>query len=86
MPEICRFFGIIIRMFHEDHAQPHFHAEYGDEDVVIGIRTSSVVAGEIHPRALRMVLAWAHLHRAELLDNWNRVSRHLPQLRIPPLD
>jgi hypothetical protein len=39
MPEISRFFGIVIKMFFDDHNPPHFHAEYGDDLALIDIRT-----------------------------------------------
>ena len=56
MPEISRFFGIIIKMFFDDHNPPHFHAEYSGEFVLIDIRTLSVFAGRFSPRALGLVI------------------------------
>jgi hypothetical protein len=40
MPELCRFYGIIIRMFWEDHSPPHFHAIYGNHEALVDIRSS----------------------------------------------
>jgi hypothetical protein len=48
MPEISRFFGIVIRMFYNDHAPPHFHAEYGEHEVLLEIETLNVYAGQPH--------------------------------------
>lgn len=55
MPELCRFFGIIIRMYYNDHDPPHFHAVYSDDEALIGIDTLSIIRGELPRRALAMV-------------------------------
>jgi len=52
MPEISRFYGIIIRMFFNDHLPPHLHAEYGEQEVLIDINSLAVFAGKLPPRAL----------------------------------
>jgi hypothetical protein len=69
MPEISRFFGIVIKMFFDDHNPPHFHAEYGERRATIDIRNLSVFSGQLPPRALGLVIKWANLHQQELLDN-----------------
>ena len=51
MPEICRFFGIVIRMYFGDHPPPHFHLEYGEHRAVIDIHTLIVIGGCLPPRA-----------------------------------
>lgn len=56
MPEISRFFGIIITMFFGDHNPPHFHARYGDNDAVICIQDFAVMEGHLPPRALGLVI------------------------------
>lgn len=56
MPELCRFYGIIIRMFYADHAPPHFHAVYQGEQVEVDINTLEIVAGHMRRRALALVL------------------------------
>jgi len=66
MPEISRFFGIVIKMFFDDHNPPHFHAEYGADLALIDIRSLCVFAGQLPPRALGLVIEWATLHRQEL--------------------
>ena len=86
MPEISRFFGIVIKMFFEDHNPPHFHAEYGGSVVLIDIQTLSVFAGHLPPRALGLVIEWATVHQKELLDNWDRARAQRGPQRIAPLE
>lgn len=85
MPELCRFYGIIIRMYFMDHNPPHFHAEYQGQRAEFDIRTLELIAGSLPSRAHALVLEWAALHRQELLANWNRaVEGELPSA-IDPL-
>ena len=67
MPEISRFLGIVITMFYRDHGPPHFHATYGDHDMVVSI-ADGVVTGKFPRRALRLVMEWYELHREELVE------------------
>lgn len=85
MPEISRFYGIVIRMYHNDHNPPHFHAIYGDEQAQIGIHTLAVLDGRLSPRALGLVIEWASLHRDELIEDWEMARNHEPLHRIDPL-
>lgn len=85
MPEISRFFGIVIRMFFAEHGIAHFHARYGRHAAAISIETLAVLSGDLPPRALGMVLEWAALHRAELLADWHLLRRARPARPIPPL-
>ena len=85
MPEISRFFGIIIRMYFNDHAPPHFHARYGGLEAVVGIDPILVLQGNLPRRAASMVIEWAALHQGELADNWRRLSQSLSAERIAPL-
>ena len=85
MPIISRFFGIIIRMFFNEHAPPHFHAEYGESRAVIGIRTLEVIDGRLPRRALELVLDWAELHQDELLRDWDLCQQHEQPAEIAPL-
>ena len=59
MPELCRFYGIVIRMYWDDHNPPHFHAFYGGDMAVIDINTLSIIAGSVPPRALGLIVEWA---------------------------
>jgi hypothetical protein len=47
MPIISRFFGIIIRMFFNEHAPPHFHAEYGEYRAIVDIRSLTATDGKL---------------------------------------
>ncbi len=86
MPEVCRFFGIVIRMYFDDHAPPHFHAAHAGRAVEVDAATLEVLRGGLPPRALRIVRTWAGAHREEILANWDRLHAGLPALRIAPLD
>lgn len=86
MPTISMFFGLVIRMYYDDHAPPHFHVHYGEHVAVIEIETLVVSAGHLPRRALAMVLEWASLHRQELLDDWRLAEQHEPLKPIEPLD
>jgi len=85
MPEVCRFFGIIIRMYFDEHVPPHFHAIYGDEQVLIHIENMSIIAGFLSPRALGLVVEWASLHKSELLQEWELAEAKQPLFEIDPL-
>jgi hypothetical protein len=85
MPEISRFLGIVIGMFYSEHGIPHFHAVYGEREASIEIE-SGTVHGALPPRALRLVLEWAELHEAELLENWQLARHGQPLRRIEPLE
>ena len=86
MPEISRFFGMIIAMFYDDHAPPHFHVRYGDQRGVVAIDTLGMLRGHLTPRALALVTEWAAQHRDELRTNWERARKHAPLEPVPPLE
>lgn len=88
MPELSRFFGIIIRMFVEfnvPHHTPHFHAYYQDDVAIYGIDPVELIAGSLPRRQLRLVEAWAELHQAELLTAWQRLQAGRKAQPIEPL-
>lgn len=86
MPQISRFFGIVIYMYFNDHAPPHFHAEYGEHEAVYTIETLETVRGQLPRRAHGMVVEWASLHRNELRRNW-KLAREMRSLdSIEPLE
>jgi hypothetical protein len=85
MPEVSRFYGIIIRMFYRDHGPPHFHAQYGEQEALIAIKSLEVLAGYLSPRARGLVVEWAFLHQDELLANWKRATAFERPRRIDPL-
>jgi hypothetical protein len=86
MPELSRFFGIIIAMYYNDHAPPHFHAKYGDDEATIRIDTGDVLEGLLSSRARRLIEEWRLLHQAELTDAWARARAREPLNKIPPLE
>lgn len=86
MPQISRFFGIIIYMYFNDHSPPHFHAEYGEHEAVYTIETLEILRGNLPRRAHGMVVEWATFHRDELRENWE-LAREMQALnRIEPLE
>jgi len=88
MPELSRFYGIIIRMFFEagaPHHSPHFHAYYGEQVAVFGIQPVELISGELPRRQARLVEAWAELHEAELVADWDRLQSGQRPLPIAPL-
>jgi hypothetical protein len=85
MPEVSRFYGIIVRIFYDDHNPPHFHAEYGEREVLVNINTLAILNGSLPARALGLVTEWASLHRQELRTAWDRASRLQPPGKIEPL-
>ncbi len=86
MPEISRFYGIVIGMFYEDHRPPHFHVRSGEHQAVVRIADLVLVEGHLPPRALALVVEWAEQHRAELMRNWEAVEIRRPLSKIEPLD
>ncbi|MEQ6120539.1 DUF4160 domain-containing protein [Reichenbachiella sp. MALMAid0571] len=85
IPEISRFYGIIIKMYFNEHNPPHFHIEYQDYEAVMNIETGEVI-GSISRRALNLVYDWLDQHRDELLENWKRIEERKPLNKIKPLD
>lgn len=85
MPEISRFFGIVIRMYLDDHNPPHFHAFYGENEAQVGIDPISLLNGTLPNRAASMIFEWAALHQRELMQNWCRLQDDAPAERIEPL-
>ena len=85
MPEISRCFGIVVTMFHNDHLPPHFHVRYQGRRAVIAIEDLTLLRGTIAARAYGLVVEWALIHRAELLEDWQLARRAQPLKRIDPL-
>jgi len=86
MPRISQFFGVVISMYYNDHAPPHFHAEYAGEEAKFVIESLEVLAGRLPRRARALVLEWASLHRRALSENWELAREGLPLNEIAPLD
>ena len=85
MPELSRFYGIVIKMFYNDHNPPHFHAQYGSARMVVAISTLAIIGGRLPPRATGLVMEWAAQHQEELQHAWIQ-ARNMERLgRIDPL-
>jgi hypothetical protein len=88
MPELSRFYGIIIRMFievGEPHSRPHFHAYYQNQIAVFALDTIELLAGELPRRQQRLVEAWAELHQEELKADWHLLQNGKKPRPIEPL-
>ncbi|GAB6067992.1 DUF4160 domain-containing protein [Methylothermus subterraneus] len=85
MPIVSRFLGIIITMYYNDHAPPHFHARYGDQEAAVAIDNGEILAGRLPPRVLGLIQEWREVHRHELLENWHLASQHKILKPIEPL-
>jgi hypothetical protein len=86
MPEISRFLGMVVAMFYNDHAPPHFHVRYGEDKAALAITPPSVIEGSLPPRVLGLVVEWATLHQAELMADWERARTQQALLAIAPLE
>ena len=84
MPTVSRFFGIVVFLNYRDHAPPHFHARYGEDEVTVEIG-GGAVTGRMSKRALRLVLEWAALYEDELMRNWDLARENKPLEQIDPL-
>lgn len=85
MPEISRFYGIVIQMFYNEHLPPHFHASYSDFKLQVDIRNLSVIKGTMPRKGLNLVLDWAELHQDELIELWTLAQNDQPLPKIEPL-
>lgn len=86
MPRVSTFYGIVITLYYNDHAPPHFHAIYGGYEAQVRIDTLEMLAGSLPRRAEALVLEWAQLRRSELRAAWALARRHEPLPTIEPLD
>jgi hypothetical protein len=85
VPRLSAFYGIVIYMYIRDHGVAHFHARHGDDEAVIEVATGEVLAGGLGRRQMKLVRDWTELHRAELLEAWQRASYGEPPGTIEPL-
>ncbi len=86
MPEISRFFGIVIYMNFNEHNPPHFHTKYQKYEAIICINDFKVLAGYLPPRALSLVIEWSKVHQKELLENWKELRKEHQPKKIKPLE
>ena len=86
MPEVCRFFGIIITMYGSDHLPPHFHATYNDFHAIIEIETGEILQGSLPSKQLKYVQVWASIHHDELIENFYSLRAEIQTFnKINPL-
>ena len=85
MPTISMFYGIVIRMYFNDHAPPHFHARYGEFEATIKIDDLAVLEGHLPTRALELVKIWAAAHRMDLAADWEHCRAKRMPAKIDPL-
>jgi Domain of unknown function (DUF4160) len=86
MPTLSVFFGIVIKMYFDDHSPPHFHAEYGEHELVVGINPIRVLAGDAPHRVRSLVFEWAAMHQQELSEDWELCKSLQTPKPIDPLD
>lgn len=86
MPTISTFLGIVIRMYYDDHAPPHFHAHYGDHAAIYRIDSLDVTEGSLPRRVHALVLEWASVNREALREDWELAAAHAPLRPIAPLE
>ena len=86
MPELARFYGIVIQMYFGDHPPPHFHAVYGGHQAVVDIESLALISGSLPPRARGLVIEWATIHQGELRNAFLRASSLEAPEKIAPLD
>ena len=82
MPEIARFYGIVIKLFFGDHPPPHFHAVYGEHVGLFSIETLEMIEGDLPKRAKKLIIEWAKLNKTQLKEMWETQEFH----KLPPLD
>jgi len=85
MPEICRFYGIIIKMYFNEHNPPHFHTEYEGYKVTITIE-AGILEGKMPKRALNLIFEWLEIHHEELMNNWILIEELGEYSKIKPLE
>jgi len=86
MPTLSIFFGIIVRMWHDDHPPPHIHVEYQGFEALVNIATGNVAEGELPRKVASIVKEWCQVHQAELQENWQRAQRFESLERIQGAD
>lgn len=85
MPEISRFYGIVIAMYYSEHNPPHFHVTYNDYKATIDIQTGEV-EGKLPRRVLSLVYEWLDLHKDDLMENWRKMEQGSDMTNIKPLE
>ena len=85
MPEICRFFGIIIYLNTGDHNPPHIHADYSGKEGVFEIESGQMIKGNLPLKVKKMVQKWIQIHQIELIEDWNNAKFGGKIFKLTPL-
>ena len=86
MPVISYFFGIYIRMYHDDHNPPHFHAKYQGYEALIEIKSGKILEGQLPKKAVKIIKEWVEENQELLLKNWERAIELEPLEQIKGAD
>ncbi|MGI9479595.1 MAG: DUF4160 domain-containing protein [Hyphomicrobiaceae bacterium] len=86
MPELCRFFGIVVTMYYNDHPPAHIHLRYGANRARMSLADGTLLDGDLPRQALNRVRLWRDRHEQALLENWQRAANREPLLPIEPLE
>jgi len=87
MAEICRFYGIIIRMYGNDHFPPHFHVIYNEYHATIEIETGEILQGSLPSKQLKYVQVWTDIHKKELEENFEQLRAETQTFKkVKPLE
>lgn len=86
MPEISRFLGMIIAMYHKDHSPPHFHVRYNQYKATISIKDLALLGGKLPPKVFGLVIEWASQHQQELMEDWLLAEQFQSLKPIEPLE
>lgn len=85
VPEVSRFYGIRICIYPDDHGEPHFHAQYAEDEAKVRIRPLGIMEGNLPAKAIGLVFEWTALHENELLEAYHRAQNHQSPGKIEPL-
>jgi len=87
MPTISMFYGIIIRMYYspKEHPPPHFHVYYAEYKATVDIRLCEIIQSDLPKKQTKLVLAWAEIHKDELMADWELIMNNEEPFKIKPL-
>lgn len=85
MPEVSRFFGIVVRMFYDDHDPPHIHVEYSGQKAKVDFQGNIILGGLKSRTAVRLIREWIDIHTKELEEDWELAKNSREIRRIEPL-
>ena len=85
MPTISMFYGIVVRMYYDDHNPPHFHAFYGEYEGVFDF-DGILMEGNMPNSKIKLIQAWALIHKDELIANWQLAQNSEILYNINPLN